>query len=44
MSSAFTIAPAQAINGALDYSKKTNHAKLYKAGIQQVSKTPAFQL
>jgi hypothetical protein len=39
MSGVFALAPAQAIDGALDYSK-TNHAKIYKAGIQQVSKTP----
>ena len=35
----FALAPAQAIHGALDYSK-TDHAKIYKAGIQQVSETP----
>ena len=35
----FALAPAQAIDGALDYSK-TDHAKIYKAGIQQVSETP----
>jgi hypothetical protein len=39
MSGVFALAPAQAIDGALDYSK-TNHAKIYKAGIQQVSETP----
>jgi hypothetical protein len=43
MPSVFALAPAQAIDGALN-NFKTEHAKIYKVGIQQVSKTLLFQL
>lgn len=39
MPTCYALAPAQAVDGILDYSKES-HSKIYKAGIRAVSDTP----